>query len=68
MKMKTNMLICKKDAMDLLHGHYIVSVNRDMSHPFQKRGLESLAVSLSLMYPEFIHYIYIYIIFNVKGT
>ena len=29
--------------MNLLHGHYIVSVNRDMADPFQKRGLESLA-------------------------
>ncbi|CAA7391252.1 unnamed protein product [Spirodela intermedia] len=32
----------KQDAIDLLHGHYIVAVNRDMSLPLQKRGLESL--------------------------
>uniref|UniRef100_A0A1D1YL97 Phosphatidylinositide phosphatase SAC1-B n=1 Tax=Anthurium amnicola TaxID=1678845 RepID=A0A1D1YL97_9ARAE len=32
----------KQDAIDLLHGHYIISVNRDMSFPSQHRGLESL--------------------------
>lgn len=34
-----------KDAIDLLQGHYIVSVNRDMTPPSQKGGLEAIAVS-----------------------
>ncbi|KAK1304418.1 Phosphoinositide phosphatase SAC7 [Acorus calamus] len=38
----------KQDAIDLLHGHYIVSVSRDMTSPFQTRGLESVAVSTLL--------------------
>ncbi|KAI4325405.1 hypothetical protein MLD38_030809 [Melastoma candidum] len=33
----------KQDAIDLLHGHYIVSVTRDMSAPTQGGGLESFA-------------------------
>ncbi|KAF9608789.1 hypothetical protein IFM89_011558 [Coptis chinensis] len=33
----------KQDAIDLLQGHYIISVNRDMSPPSQKGGLEALA-------------------------
>ncbi|KAK1325657.1 Phosphoinositide phosphatase SAC7 [Acorus calamus] len=35
----------KQDAIDLLHGHYIVSISRDMTSPFQTRGLESVAVT-----------------------
>lgn len=31
--------------MDLLQGHYIVSVNRDMAFPAQPKGLEAFAVS-----------------------
>ncbi|KAL8143374.1 hypothetical protein V2J09_016406 [Rumex salicifolius] len=43
----------KQDAMDLLHGHFIASVSRDMSPQPQKSGLEaltmkSLPVALSL--------------------
>lgn len=34
-----------KDAIDLLQGHYIVSVTRDMNPPSQKGGLEAIAVS-----------------------
>ena len=34
-----------KDAIDLLQGHYIVSVNRDMTPPSEKGGLEAIAVS-----------------------
>ncbi|KAE8693441.1 Phosphoinositide phosphatase SAC7 [Hibiscus syriacus] len=33
----------KQDAIDLLQGHYIVSVSRDMTPPSQKGGLESMA-------------------------
>lgn len=33
----------KQDAIDLLHGHYIVSVTRDMSSPFQKQWLDFIA-------------------------
>ncbi|KAH7692020.1 Phosphoinositide phosphatase SAC6 protein [Dioscorea alata] len=33
----------KQDAMDLLQGHYIVSVNRDMAFPAQPKGLEAFA-------------------------
>ncbi|XP_043810057.1 phosphoinositide phosphatase SAC6 isoform X3 [Manihot esculenta] len=33
----------KQDAIDLLHGHYIVSVNRDMTPPSQTGGLENIA-------------------------
>ncbi|KAF8405537.1 hypothetical protein HHK36_010444 [Tetracentron sinense] len=42
----------KQDAIDLLQGHYIVSVNRDMTPPSQKGGLEALAslpLALSLV-------------------
>ncbi|WCJ32805.1 Phosphoinositide phosphatase family protein [Euphorbia peplus] len=43
----------KQDAIDLLHGHYIVSVSRDMSPPSQTAsGLESVAnfpLALSLV-------------------
>ena len=39
-----------KDAIDLLQGHYIVSVGRDMTTPSQKGGgLEAVAVSTSQM-------------------
>ena len=34
-----------KDAIDLLQGHYIVSVSRDMTPTTQKGGLEAVAVS-----------------------
>lgn len=34
-----------KDAIDLLQGHYIVSVNRDVVPASQNRGLEAIAVS-----------------------
>lgn len=33
----------RQDAIDLLHGHYIVSVSRDMTPPSQTGGLESIA-------------------------
>ncbi|GMI68254.1 SAC DOMAIN-CONTAINING PROTEIN 6, IMPAIRED IN BABA-INDUCED STERILITY 2, SUPPRESSOR OF ACTIN 1B [Hibiscus trionum] len=33
----------KQDAIDLLQGHYIVSVSRDITPPSQKGGLESMA-------------------------
>ncbi|XP_050226758.1 phosphoinositide phosphatase SAC7-like [Mercurialis annua] len=33
----------KQDAIDLLHGHYIVSASRDMAPPSQKGGLENIA-------------------------
>lgn len=33
----------KQDAIDLLQGHYIVSVSREMSPPSQKGGLEAVA-------------------------
>lgn len=39
-----------KDAIDLLQGHYIVSVSREMTTPSQKGGgLEAVAVSTSQM-------------------
>ncbi|KAL8168325.1 hypothetical protein V2J09_009824 [Rumex salicifolius] len=41
----------KQDSMDLLHGHFIVSVSRDMTPQPNKSGLETLAslpVALSL--------------------
>lgn len=34
-----------KDAIDLLQGHYIVSVGRDTAATSQKGGLEAIAVS-----------------------
>ncbi|PPR82200.1 hypothetical protein GOBAR_AA38518 [Gossypium barbadense] len=37
----------KQDAIDLLQGHYIVSVSRDMTPPSQKGGLEAVAVSIA---------------------
>ncbi|KAL4186473.1 hypothetical protein AMTRI_Chr09g14310 [Amborella trichopoda] len=33
----------KQDAIDLLHGHYIVAVNRDMTSSLQGGGFEALA-------------------------
>ncbi|KAK3005919.1 hypothetical protein RJ639_017792 [Escallonia herrerae] len=33
----------KQDAIDLLQGHYIVSVARDMTPPSQKGGIEAIA-------------------------
>ncbi|XP_061998009.1 phosphoinositide phosphatase SAC6 [Rosa rugosa] len=33
----------KQDAIDLLQGHYIVSVSKDMTAPSQKKGLEAVA-------------------------
>ncbi|CAN1798707.1 Phosphoinositide phosphatase SAC6 [Linum perenne] len=40
----------KQDAIDLLQGHYIVSVSRDMKPPSsQAGGLESVAFSFSLL-------------------
>ncbi|XP_041022381.1 phosphoinositide phosphatase SAC6 [Juglans microcarpa x Juglans regia] len=33
----------KQDAIDLLQGHYIVSVSRDLTPSSQKRGLEAVA-------------------------
>ncbi|XP_050379320.1 phosphoinositide phosphatase SAC6 [Argentina anserina] len=33
----------KQDAIDLLQGHYIVSVSKDMTVPSQKKGLEAVA-------------------------
>ncbi|KAK4791403.1 hypothetical protein SAY86_031816 [Trapa natans] len=35
----------KQDAIDLLQGHYIVSVSRDLRAPSQQGGLEAVAVS-----------------------
>ncbi|KAG8660087.1 phosphoinositide phosphatase SAC6 isoform X1 [Manihot esculenta] len=46
----------KQDAIDLLHGHYIVSVNRDMTPPSQTGGLENIAsfpLALSLVMTGF---------------
>ncbi|XP_057965812.1 phosphoinositide phosphatase SAC6-like [Malania oleifera] len=46
----------KQDAIDLLQGHFIVSVNRGMNPPSQKEGLEALAslpVALSLVLTGF---------------
>ncbi|CAK7355540.1 unnamed protein product [Dovyalis caffra] len=46
----------KQDANDLLQGHYIVSVSRDMAPPAQTRGLESVAsfpVALALVLTGF---------------
>lgn len=34
-----------KDAIDLLQGHYILSVPRDMKPSSQKGGIETKAVS-----------------------
>ncbi|KAK6922504.1 SAC domain [Dillenia turbinata] len=34
----------KQDAIDLLQGHFIVSVSRDMKPPSQKRGLDAVAL------------------------
>jgi hypothetical protein len=34
-----------KDAIDLLQGHYIVSVGRDSAPSSQKGGIEAIAVS-----------------------
>lgn len=34
-----------KDAVDLLQGHYILSVSRDMKPSSQKGGIETKAVS-----------------------
>ena len=39
-----------KDAIDLLQGHYIVSVSRDLTPPSQSGGLESIAVSTGLIF------------------
>ena len=36
-----------KDSIDLLQGHYIVSVSRETTPPSQTGGLESVAVSTS---------------------
>lgn len=36
----------KKDAIDLLQGHYIVSVSRDLTAPSQQVGLNAIAVSI----------------------
>ncbi|KAM7523974.1 hypothetical protein LguiA_013876 [Lonicera macranthoides] len=36
----------KQDAIDLLQGHYIVSVSRDMNPPSQKGGIEAVALKL----------------------
>lgn len=37
-----------KDAIDLIQGHYIVSVSRDTAASSQKGGLEAIAVSTFL--------------------
>ncbi|XP_021907955.1 phosphoinositide phosphatase SAC6-like isoform X2 [Carica papaya] len=42
----------KQDAIDLLQGHYIVSISREMTPPSQKGGVEALAsfpLALSLV-------------------
>ncbi|KAJ0040725.1 hypothetical protein Pint_28700 [Pistacia integerrima] len=42
----------KQDAIDLLQGHYIVSVSREVAPPSQKGGLEAIAsfpLALSLV-------------------
>ncbi|KAG6646248.1 phosphoinositide phosphatase SAC6 [Carya illinoinensis] len=47
----------KQDAIDLLQGHYIVSVSRDLTPPSQKRGLEAVAsfpLALSLVLTGFL--------------
>ncbi|XP_057492537.1 phosphoinositide phosphatase SAC7-like isoform X3 [Actinidia eriantha] len=46
----------KQDAIDLLQGHYIVSVSRDMTNTSQKGGLEAIAsfpLALSLVMAGF---------------
>ncbi|XP_043814831.1 phosphoinositide phosphatase SAC6 isoform X3 [Manihot esculenta] len=46
----------KQDAIDLLHGHYIMSVSRDMTPPSQTGGLENIAsfpLALSLVLTGF---------------
>ncbi|KAL6011940.1 hypothetical protein ACLOJK_002406 [Asimina triloba] len=32
----------KQDAIDLIHGHYIVSVNRDMTPPSEVKSLDTM--------------------------
>ncbi|KAK6924572.1 SAC domain [Dillenia turbinata] len=47
----------KQDAIDLLQGHFIVSVSRDMKPPSQKGGLEAIAsfpVAMSLVLTGFL--------------
>lgn len=47
----------KQDAIDLLQGHYIVSLSRDKAPPSEKRGLEAVAsfpVALALVLTGFI--------------
>ena len=44
-----------KDAIDLLQGHYIVSVSRDMTNTSQKGGLEAIAVSTIQTTVSFLH-------------
>ncbi|XP_061354997.1 phosphoinositide phosphatase SAC6-like isoform X1 [Gastrolobium bilobum] len=47
----------KQDAIDLLQGHFIVSVNRDMAPSSQNQGLESIAsfpVALGLVLTGFL--------------
>ncbi|KAF3563648.1 hypothetical protein DY000_02011844, partial [Brassica cretica] len=53
----------KQDAIDLVQGHYIVAVNRDMAPVPRKGGLEAVAVSkiISLRYLRIFNYMYIYI-------
>jgi hypothetical protein len=54
-----------KDAIDLLQGHYIVSVSRDMTPSSPKGGLETVAVSTSQMAISFVHIIFRQLIISV---
>lgn len=38
--------MCHKDAMDLLQGHYIVSLSRDMAPTTKAAGLETYVVRI----------------------
>lgn len=40
------MVTCMKDAVDLLQGHFKVSVGGDITPPSQTGGLEAIAVRL----------------------
>lgn len=55
-----------KDAIDLLQGHYIVSVSRDMTPSSQKGGLETVAVSTSQMAISFVHIIFRQLIISLQ--
>lgn len=45
-----------KDAIDLMQGHYIMSVSRDMTATSQKGGIEAIAVS-AITYSYYIKFL-----------